>query len=291
MLASFGAWLAKLDPNIAIPVLVALVTFGYHSLFSPSAQAKIAAAVNDAFELAERAVNAALAVAPAGTTAAQLVADLESVAKAQLAHAGLDPSKLPPVVLSLVQALVKAAIAKWQATNPAPQSADPAAPNFKPQPALPAPQTVPVIAIPPTTPSGAAKGTVRMPAIIAIAAVALSADVMATVEACGGKSVGTIALQTGQCVLDSGVEAQVLVALATQDYAAAVADLATSVAPTLIKCALQAIAGGAAGSGNGSGSASTAAAVPGDAASHAKDLLANPDKWQKTPAQPSGATW
>jgi hypothetical protein len=241
MLASLGFWLSQLSPNIAVPLVVSALIYGYHALLSPAAQAKIAAAVNDAMELAQKAIDAALALAPAGTTAAQLEGDLLNVAKAQLAHAGFDPSKLPPIVLSLVQALVNVALAQWQASQPVTVPAP--VPVPVPVSAAPAqPQAVPIVAIPPAPPSGA-KGAIRPQLALLIAATLTTAGV-ALPYGCGGKSVGTVVLQTGQCVLDSGVEATVLADLATESYAALLASLATTVAPTLIDCALKAIASG-----------------------------------------------
>ena len=52
MLASLGSWLSRLDPNVAVPIVVSLLAYFYHALLSPAAQAKVAAAVNDAMELA-----------------------------------------------------------------------------------------------------------------------------------------------------------------------------------------------------------------------------------------------
>ena len=92
MLASLGTWLAKLDPNVAVPIAVSALVYAYHVLLSPSARAKIAAAISDAIQLADRALAAAVALAPAGTTEAQLEADLLAVAKAQLAHAAWIPT-------------------------------------------------------------------------------------------------------------------------------------------------------------------------------------------------------
>jgi hypothetical protein len=266
MLASLGSWLAKLDPNVAVPIVLSALAFLYHTFLSPTAQAKVAAALNDAMELAQKAIDAAVALAPAGTTAAQLESDLLNIAKTQLQHAGLDPNKLPPVVLSLAQALVNVAVGKWRATQPAPQ-----------------PQAVPIVSIPPippVPPAGAAKGAGRMSVVLALA-LGGSVGTIAALDVTGcGSTVGQVALKTGQCVLDSGVEAQVLTALATGNYAAAVAALTTTVPATLISCALQAIANGQ-GSGSGSGSASTAAGAPVDLAGRAKELLANPSEWQK----------
>jgi hypothetical protein len=239
MLASLGSWLSRLDPNVAVPILVSLLAYLYHALLSPAAQAKVASAVNDAMELAQKAIDAALALAPAGTTAAQLEGDLLNLAKAQLAHAGLDPDKLPPVVTSLVQALVNVALAQWRATQPVPVTVPVPVPVSTP-PAQP--QAVPIVAIPPAPPSGA-KGAIRPQLALLIAATLTTAGV-ALPYGCGGKSVGTVALQTGQCVLDSGVEATVLADLAAENYAALLASLATTVAPTLIDCALKAIASG-----------------------------------------------
>lgn len=53
---------------------------------------------------------------------------------------------------------------------------------------------------------------------------------------------GQVVLATGQCVLDTGVLGTVLVDLASANYAALIADAITKLGPTLVTCALQAIA-------------------------------------------------
>jgi hypothetical protein len=160
MLQSLGTWLGKLDPNVAVPIALSVLAFLYHHLLSASAQAKAAAALDSAMNLAEKAIGAAVQLAPAGTTQAELEADLLNVAKAQLVHAGLDPAKLPPVVLSLAQALVNVALGKWRATQPATQL-----------------KVAPVT--PPPAPTGANKGDVRLAVALTIAGITATATMIA----------------------------------------------------------------------------------------------------------------
>lgn len=230
MLSSLGAWLSRLDPNIAVPLLLSVAAFLYHSLLSPSAQAKLASAVKDAIDLASKAVDAALALSPAGMTAAQLEAELLNVAKAQLAHAGLDPDKLPPVVLSLVRAIVNAAIAKRQTAS------------------SPTPIATMAVTVAPRSPES---GKVNLSIIATMAigsVVAALLGVPAVAMSVTGCGAGQVALKTGQCILDSGVLDTVWGDLGKSDYAQLVADLETKVGPKLVDCALTAIAGGATGS-------------------------------------------
>lgn len=67
---------------------------------------------------------------------------------------------------------------------------------------------------------------------------------------------GQVTLKTGQCVLDTGVEAILLADLAQANYAQLVSDAVTKLGPTVVTCALQAIAATAPAS-TGSGSAAT----------------------------------
>jgi hypothetical protein len=271
MLASFGTWLAKLDPNVAVPIVLSVLAFLYHTLLSPTAQAKFASALNDAMELGQKAIDAALALAPAGTTAAQLEGDLLNMAKAQLQHAGLDPDKLPPVVTSLVQALVNVAVAKWKAAQPAP---------LKPEP-----QAVPVVVIPPPTPAGAAKGSARLALIVCIAAfgttlaVGIGGATIVELEGCSRPQVaalGACATQAAQqtitvngltmtiadavdnALATGNAETGIVVALAT-----IASEIGMPYALDLIDCALDVIEGklpAVTPADAGSGSASTAQA-------------------------------
>jgi hypothetical protein len=58
------------------------------------------------------------------------------------------------------------------------------------------------------------------------------------IAACGA---GSTVLRAGECVLDSSVLSTVVVDLASDNYAALLASLETSVGPTLVTCALQAV--------------------------------------------------
>ena len=93
--------------------------------------------------------------------------------------------------------------------------------------------------------------------------------VLVLVSAC--THAGSVVLQTGQCVLDSGVELTVIADLAQANYAQLIADLETKVGPTLVTCVLQAIA---AEQGSGSGSGSGSAAPTPDIHARARELLA-----------------
>jgi hypothetical protein len=74
---------------------------------------------------------------------------------------------------------------------------------------------------------------------------------------------GQATLVAGQCILDNGVLGEVLTALATKNYVQAISDLALKDAPTLVDCALLAIASqNGTGSGSGSGSGSSSVAQP-----------------------------
>lgn len=86
---------------------------------------------------------------------------------------------------------------------------------------------------------------------------------------------GQIILKAGQCVLDSGVLGSVMTDLASASYVTLIADLATKVGPTVVTCALSAIAA------ENSGSGSATPAIADDVHSRARYLLANPSLWQK----------
>lgn len=70
-------------------------------------------------------------------------------------------------------------------------------------------------------------------------------------------SPGRSALRFGQCVLDDGVLAEVVAALAQPDYGKKVAEVGLRNAADLVNCALVAVAAQPAGSGSGSAEAST----------------------------------
>ena len=106
------AWLSKIDPNTVIAIVSAIVLYGYHRL-SPAAQQKIADTLNTVLDTTDKIMAALVAVAPAGTTRADLEAELWTAAKVQLQHVGLDPDKLPPAAQSAVKALVD----KWLASH------------------------------------------------------------------------------------------------------------------------------------------------------------------------------
>ena len=61
--------------------------------------------------------------------------------------------------------------------------------------------------------------------------------------ATGCPKAGQIVLSAGQCVLDTGVLATVVVDLASANYSALIASLVAQVGPAVVKCALQAIVG------------------------------------------------
>jgi hypothetical protein len=272
MLASLGTWLGKLDPNVAVPIVVSALVYAYHVLLSPSARAKIAAAISDAIQLADRALAAAVALAPAGTTEAQLEADLLAVAKAQLAHAGLDPDKLPPVVLALVKALVAQAIAGWKASQLVPTSTPAPVTTSTPSP-------IPTGTIPPPVPTGAAKGFARAAVLLAIAAVGaglagvggcLSSAEKAAVTKMTAPFVSCEKADLGKLVTVNGVamdvEAAVSLALAGDvagipaALAAIAVQLVASAAVDTVDCAISTVESDTGlGSGSGSGSASPAA--------------------------------
>jgi hypothetical protein len=89
----------------------------------------------------------------------------------------------------------------------------------------------------------ARSGFIRLHVMAIFAMVGMvGGGVLAYVSAC--KTAGQVVLQTGQCVLDSGVLATVLKDLVLADYAQLIAQLETTVGPVLVTCALQAIAAG-----------------------------------------------
>jgi hypothetical protein len=287
MLASLGTWLSKLDPNVVVPIVVSALVYAYHVLLSPSARAKIAAAVNDAIQLADRALATAVALAPAGTTEAQLEGDLLAIAKAQLAHAGLDPDKLPPVVLALVKALVAQAVAGWKATQTPPTSSGTgsvSAPVSAPvSVSTPAPQAVPIVTIPPSPPatSTGSKGCVRVSAMLAVAGLAVGTGIAgvdlsgcaavqkmtAPFEACVSADLGKLVTVNGVAM---DVESAVSLALAGDvagipaALAAIALQLVVTAATDTVDCAISAIesdTGLVVGSGSGTGAAAAATSV------------------------------
>ena len=114
------SWLAKLDPNVVVSVVVALATYAYHALLSPATQAKVADAVQStvatALDISDRVMSALVAAAPPGTKRADLEAQLWTAARVQLAHIGLDPDKLPPAIKAAAEALVQKYLAQSSAT-------------------------------------------------------------------------------------------------------------------------------------------------------------------------------
>lgn len=72
---------------------------------------------------------------------------------------------------------------------------------------------------------------------------------------------GQVTLKFGQCVLDDGILGRVFAALGQDDYAQAVAGIALQEAPSLVECALRAIASQS-DAGAGSGSARLAQDTP-----------------------------
>jgi hypothetical protein len=261
---SFLQWLGQLDPNVVAPVVISALLFLYHSLFSKSAQAKVASAVNDAIALADRAVRAACSLAPSGTTPEQLEADLLNVASAQLAHAGLDPAKLPAPTLALVKALVNEAIARWKATQPAPL------------PPPPKPQEVTVLPAP-----SSEKGFIRFEFLIGIMAIATSVIIaIGMINAGCGSRAGQVTLKTGQCVLDSGCLGELATDLAQSNYVQLVADLGTKFTPALVTCTLEAISSPTTVAVDGGAAPATALAATDVRVARARELLANPALWQ-----------
>ena len=118
------AWLAKLDPNTVAAVVSALALYVYHRL-SPATQAKVADAASSALatamQTADRVMASLLAVAPAGTTRADLEAQLWTAARTQLSHIGLDPDKLPQAATDAAKALIDKYLAEYAArTAPVP---------------------------------------------------------------------------------------------------------------------------------------------------------------------------
>lgn len=109
-----------------------------------------------------------------------------------------------------------------------------------------------------------------MRALESILVFALTAALV--IAGCGSRA-GQVTLKTGQCVLDTGVEAILLVDLADANYAQLVADAATKLGPTVVSCALQAIAATAPGAGSGSGSAVSARAEAVTPAQRAQVML------------------
>ncbi len=105
-------------------------------------------------------------------------------------------------------------------------------------------------AVPTPVPAGP-RGFAKLGVLVSTAALAVGLMVsLAVTAACvhGGQ----VALQAGQCVLDSGVLGTVLADLEQPNYAQLVSDLTTRVAPDLVNCALQAVASQS-GQGSGSG--------------------------------------
>jgi hypothetical protein len=101
---------------------------------------------------------------------------------------------------------------------------------------------------------------------VAVLASALSASCQA----------GKVVLNVGQCILDTGIQNQVLVDLASDNYAALIAQ-AIADAPALVKCALTAIAaGGSTGVPTDAGvvAASKGAPYSPQTISRAKEMLA-----------------
>ena len=140
------AWLGKLDPNVAIPMIATLLAFLYHHLLSPSAQAKIAQRIADALYAADGVMGALVAASPPGTTKQDLEVRLWNAAKLQLAHVGVDLDKIPPAI----ESAARAQIAKWLAQLP---DASSGKPTLAPVPALPPIPTPPVAVIPPKEPT------------------------------------------------------------------------------------------------------------------------------------------
>jgi len=149
------AWLSQINPTAAVTLLTALVVYLDHRFLSPQAQAKVASTIASAMQLVDRALDLAVSLAPAGTTKAQLEAELVQLAESQLAAHGLDVSRLPPAVTALVKAAVQAALA-----------------TFTPSPA-PAPAPVP--APTPTPAPAAAPGFARTPLMFALAGLSILA--------------------------------------------------------------------------------------------------------------------
>jgi hypothetical protein len=109
------AWLSKIDPNTVVALVSALALYVYHQL-SPAVQQKIADALNTALDTSDKVMAALVAAAPAGTTKADLEAELWTAAKVQLEHIGLDPDKLPPAAQAAAKALVDKYLASRKLT-------------------------------------------------------------------------------------------------------------------------------------------------------------------------------
>lgn len=112
-----SAWLGKIDPNTVITLVTLLAGFLWHQFASPAAQQKAAASWQAALDVAEKIMGQLVAAAPRGTTQAELEAMLVSAANTQLAHIGLDPSKLPPAVSAAVKALVARVLSQLPAQS------------------------------------------------------------------------------------------------------------------------------------------------------------------------------
>jgi hypothetical protein len=141
-------WLSKIDPNVAISVVAAILAFLYQHLFSPSAQAKIAQRIADALYVADSVMGALVAASPPGTTKQDLEVRLWNAAKLQLAHIGVNLDKIPPAI----ESAARAQIAKWLTQLPDASSGK--APALAPVPALPPiPPPPPVAVIPPKDPA------------------------------------------------------------------------------------------------------------------------------------------
>ena len=87
-------------------------------------------------------------------------------------------------------------------------------------------------------------GVIR-PAVMAVVAAIgmMGGSTLAYLTACGSKT-GQVVLAAGQCVLDSGALTELYGDLGQDNYAQLVADLVTKLGPTLVGCALSAIAAG-----------------------------------------------
>lgn len=132
-------WLGKLDPNVAVPVAVALLTFLYHHLLSPAAQAKIAQRVSDALFVADSVMSALVVASPPGTTKGDLEGKLWDAVKLQLAHVGLDVDKLPPAI----ESAARAQVTKWLAQLPDASSSKPSTPAVPPIAVIPPKESTP----------------------------------------------------------------------------------------------------------------------------------------------------
>jgi hypothetical protein len=283
-------WLSQINPNVAATLLLALLGYLYHVLLSPAAQAKVTAAIKDAMALADRAVGIAVTLAPPGTTAAQLEAELLSLAKAQLAHAGLDPDKLPAPALALVKALVAQGLAQWKANT----AASPIAPVVTLPAVVLSPvatPAAPVAALPLPPPPPAGKPgfiDLRLAAGLALLAISIATFAIGTsscattqkmtgaFEACETADLGQILtnvpaqlaadLKAANVTPEQGLLAD-LSALVKANGPALEADLETilvQVGLTALDCAyvaIEAVLGSSSATGSGSGS--TAEPAPG----------------------------